>query len=62
MSAQLGEAQAQRAEAAAEALPAPTPEGWQPRTDAMGQLYYVHVASGASSRLGLGLGLGLGLE
>jgi hypothetical protein len=35
---------------AAEALAAPMPEGWQPRTDALGQLYYVHVASGASSR------------
>ena len=35
---------------AAEALAAPMPEGWQPRTDALGQLYYVHLASGASSR------------
>ena len=35
---------------AAEALAAPMPEGWQPRTDALGQLYYVDVASGASSR------------
>ena len=35
---------------AVEALEAPLPEGWEARTDAMGQAFYAHAASGETSR------------